>query len=139
MAEKISAIFNGEIANKKIALLGLAFKDGTDDIRYSPAIVIAKELAQKGAKVSAHDFEAIENSRRELAQFKNIDFFADVYEAMKDADLIVIATEWKNYRELDLERIKQVTKSRKILDLRNLFDAKTMKEKGFEYSYIGGR
>jgi len=135
MVEKISAALGGNISGKKIALLGLAFKANTDDIRYSPAIVIAEKLAKKGAKISATDPEAIENSRHELKDFSNIEFFADVYEATKDADLIVIATEWKNYRELDFSKIK----TKKIVDLRNLFDAKEMKEKGFEYFYIGGK
>lgn len=135
MAEKIAAALDGKISGKKIALLGLAFKANTDDIRYSPAIVIAKELAKNGAEILAHDPEAIENSKRELAEFKNIKFCADVYEAMEDADLIVIATEWKEYRDLDLAKIK----TKKIVDLRNLFDAKEMKESGFEYFYIGGK
>lgn len=135
MVEKVSAILDGEVANKKIALFGLAFKANTDDIRYSPAITIAKKLAQKGAKISAHDFEAIENSKRELAEFKNIEFCEDVYEAAKDADIIVIATEWKEYQKLDLSKIK----TKKIADLRNLFDAKKMKDLGFEYHYVGGK
>lgn len=139
MVEKISHVLNGEVSGKKIALLGLAFKGDTDDIRYSPAIVIAKELSKKGAKILATDPEAIENSRKELVDSKNIEFFSDAYEAIKDADLIVIATEWKNYQKLDLEKIKQLTKSRKIVDLRNLFDAKKMQENGFEYFYVGGK
>jgi UDPglucose 6-dehydrogenase len=134
MVEKISAALDGKITGKKIAFLGLAFKANTDDIRYSPAITIAKELAQKGAEIFATDPEAIENSKRELAEFKNISFFADAYEAMKDVDLIVIATEWKNYRELDFTKIT----TKKIVDLRNLFDAKKMREAGFEYYYVGG-
>lgn len=133
MAEKIVAALGGEISGKKIALLGLAFKANTDDIRYSPAIVIAKELAKNGAEICATDPEAIENSKRELAEFKNIKFAADAYEAARDADLIVIATEWKNYRELDFSKIK----TKKIVDLRNLFDAEEMKNLGFEYFYIG--
>jgi UDPglucose 6-dehydrogenase len=135
MVEKISDVFGGEISGKKIALLGLAFKANTDDIRYSPAITITKKLLEKGAKISAHDFEAIENSRRELAEFKNISFHEDAYEAMKDADLIVIATEWKKYRELDFSR----SGTKKIVDLRNLFDAEEMQKNGFEYFYIGGK
>ena len=133
MVQKISDILGGEVCNKKIALLGLAFKAKTDDIRYSPAIAIAKELAKKGAKISAHDFEAIENAKHELAEFKNIEFCADVYEAMQDKDLIVIATEWKEYQQLDLSKIK----TKKILDLRNLFDAEKIKNLGFEYFYVG--
>jgi len=137
MADKISAILNGEIKDKKIAILGLAFKANTDDIRYSPAIVIVKELAKKGANIFATDPEAIENSKVELEGFTNVKFSADIYEVVKDVDLIVIVTEWKVYAELDLEKIKQLTKSRKILDLRNILDAKKVRDAGFEYSCIG--
>ncbi len=137
MVEKISNALGENVAGKKIALLGLAFKANTDDIRYSPAIVIAKELAKKGAKVMASDPEAIENSRKELLEFKNIEFFSDIYETIKDADLIVIATEWKIYADLDLQKIKQLTKSRKIVDLRNMMDAKKVRDAGFEYFCIG--
>ncbi len=137
MVEKISAALGGNVAGKKIALLGLAFKGNTDDIRYSPAIVIAKTLAKKMAKIRATDPEAIENSRQELAEFSNIEFFQDPYEAIKGADLIVIATEWKNYSQLDLARIKTLTSSRKIVDLRNLLNAQTLEVEGFEYDYIG--
>jgi len=137
MTQKISDILEGKIDGKKIALLGLAFKGNTDDIRYSPAIAIAKELLKKGAKISATDPEAIINSKREFLEFKNIEFFNDAFDAMKDADLIVIATEWDNYRDLDLEKIKLATKSKKILDLRNLYDAKKMEDLGFEYFHVG--
>ena len=137
MTQKISDILEDKIDGKKIALLGLAFKGNTDDIRYSPAIAIAKELLKKGAKISATDPEAIANSKQEFLQFKNIEFFNDPFDAMKDVDLIVIATEWDNYRDLDLEKIKHATKSKKILDLRNLYDAKKMKDSGFEYSHVG--
>ncbi len=130
MVEKILAV-----PAKKIALLGLAFKANTDDIRYSPAITIAKELAKKDVKIFAHDFAAIENSKRELAEFKNISFFEDVYEAAADADVIVIVTEWEEYRALDFSKIK----SKKIIDLRNLFDAKEMRKKGFEYHCVGSK
>jgi UDPglucose 6-dehydrogenase len=133
MAQKISDALGGKISGKKIALLGLAFKANTDDIRYSPAIVIARELAKSGAKISAHDFEAIENSKRELAEFKNIEFFSDAYEAMKDVDLIVIATEWNQYKSLNFSQVS----CKKILDLRNLFDAEKMKDLGLDYSFIG--
>jgi UDPglucose 6-dehydrogenase len=133
MATKISQALDGEIKNKKIALLGLAFKANTDDIRYSPAIVIAKELAKKGAIILATDPEAIENSRRELAEIKNIEFFYDAYEAIQSVDLIVIATEWQDYKNLDLSKIS----CRKIVDLRNLFDAEKMQDLGFDYYFIG--
>jgi len=135
MVDKISAALDGKISGKKIAVLGLAFKANTDDIRYSPAITIIKELSKKGAEIFAQDFEAVENSKRELKDFKNISFTSDAYEAMKDADLIVIITEWTQYRDLDFSK----SKTKKIVDLRNLFDAKKMREKGFDYIYIGGK
>ncbi|NBV06188.1 MAG: UDP-glucose/GDP-mannose dehydrogenase family protein [Proteobacteria bacterium] len=133
MVEKISAALDQKIAGKKIALLGLAFKAKTDDVRYSPAISIAKELVKKGAIITAHDFEAIENSKRELAEFKNINFVNDPYQACKNVDAIVIATEWSEYKKLDLSKIK----TKKIIDLRNLFDAKKMQDLDFEYYYLG--
>jgi UDPglucose 6-dehydrogenase len=138
MAKKISDIFHGEIKNKKIALLGLAFKANTDDIRYSPAISIAQELLKKGAIISAHDFEAIKNAKEEFREFSNIEFVEDVYESFAGADLIVIATEWQEYAELDLEQIKNTTKCRKILDLRNIFNKNKVRQAGFDYFYIGG-
>jgi len=130
MVEKILAL-----RAKKIALLGLAFKGNTDDIRYSPAIMIAQELVQKDVQIFAHDFAAVENARREFAGVKNISFFENLYEATADADLIVIATEWEEYKEIDFSRIK----TKKILDLRNIFDAKEMRKKGFEYHYVGSK
>ena len=133
MVGKIANLLNDEVSGKKIALLGLAFKANTDDIRYSPAITIAKELAKKGAIVLAHDFEAIENSKRELAEFKNISFHENIEEALSKADLIVIATEWSQYQKLDFSKVK----NKKILDLRNLFNAKKMRESGFDYHQIG--
>lgn len=124
-------------SGKKIALLGLAFKANTDDIRYSPAIAIAKELLKKGIEINATDPEAIENSKAELAEFSNIKFFNDIYETVSDVDLVVVATEWKEYSNLDLEKISNLVKSKKILDLRNLLDVKKVEEAGFEYGFIG--
>jgi UDPglucose 6-dehydrogenase len=135
MVAKISAALNGKIAGKKIALLGLAFKANTDDIRYSPAINLAKNLAQKGAQILAHDFAAIANAKIELADFKNIEFCADAFQAVAQVDLIVIATEWKQYRELDFSQ----SVCRKIVDLRNLLDGEKLKTHGFEYFFIGGK
>lgn len=135
MVDKISAALSGQISGKKIAVLGLAFKANTDDIRYSPSITIIKELSKKGAEIFAQDFEGVENSKHELKDFKNISLTTNPYEAIKDADLIVIVTEWNQYRDLDFSK----SKTKKIVDLRNLFDAKKMREKGFDYTYIGGK
>lgn len=138
MVQKITDAIGGNLAGKKIAMLGLAFKANTDDIRYSPAITIAKALAES-AKIRATDPEAIANSRKELSDYSNIEFFADPYEAIRGADLIVIATEWKNYSQLDFDKIKQLTNSRIIVDLRNILDATQARAAGFNYIYIGGK
>jgi len=138
MVQKITNALGGNIAGKTIALLGLAFKANTDDIRYSPAITIARALA-KTAKVRATDPEAIANSRKELSDCSNVEFFDDAYEAMNGADLIVIATEWKDYFQLDFDKIKQITSARIIVDLRNIFDAAAVAQAGFRYVYIGGK
>lgn len=135
MVAKISDALNGKIAGKKIALLGLAFKANTDDIRYSPAINLAKNLAKNGAQILAHDFAAIANAKIELTDFKNIEFCADALQTVAQVDLIVIATEWKLYRELDFSQ----SVCRKIVDLRNLLDGEKLKTHGFEYFFIGGK
>lgn len=139
MVGKILRALDFKHNNKTIGLLGLSFKANTDDIRYSPAIKIAKELATKNVVVKAHDFEAIENSKYELKDFDNIKFYHDVYQAIENVDLIVIATEWNKYIEIDFSRIKQLTKCRKIVDLRNIFDEKYVKDNGFEYVFIGSK
>ena len=139
MVDKVLSSLGQDISDKKIALLGLAFKANTDDMRYSPAIEIAKELLEKGAKISAHDFQAIENSRRAFEDFSNIEFCDNIYESVKDADLVLIATEWAEYKDLDLGKIKSLVQSPKIVDLRNLLNDKEVVDAGFEYSYVGGK
>ncbi len=133
MAKRVAKILGGNVKDKKIAVLGLAFKGNTDDIRYSPAIFIIKELLQEGAKISAHDFEAINNAKLELKDFRNITFVSDIYETIKDSEIVVIATEWPQYGKLDLNKIS----TKKILDLRNMLDGKKARELGFEYYAIG--
>jgi len=137
MAKRIVDILDGKIHGKKIALLGLAFKGNTDDIRYSPAIVIASELLKNGANIFAHDYAAIENAKKELTEFDKIEFNFDLYKMPIDTDAIVIATEWNQYSKLDLEKIKTISKCRKIIDLRNLLEEKAVTEAGFEYYCIG--
>lgn len=137
MAEKIIAANGRNVDGKTIAILGLAFKSNTDDIRYSPAITIIKELVKKGAKIHAYDQEAIENSKKELGENSSIRYFKTSYEAIKNADSMVIATEWEEFRNLDLEKIKQLQKSNVIVDLRNMLDAHKAKLLGFKYFGIG--
>ena len=137
MAQKIIDALNGDIMNKKIAILGLAFKGNTDDIRYSPAITIIKQLLKKGAKINAYDQQAISNTQKELGKNQAISYFQNPYQAIKNTDLIVIATEWEEFQDLDLIKIKNLQNSNVIVDLRNMLDDKKVKELGFKYIGIG--
>ncbi|GDX35852.1 UDP-glucose 6-dehydrogenase [Alphaproteobacteria bacterium] len=137
MVNKIKNALANILSGKKIALLGLAFKANTDDIRYSPAILIAKELLKQNAIISAHDYQAITNSQNALKDFKNIKFYQDPIDAIKDCDLIIIATEWQEYCYLDFDKIKKITNCRKIVDLRNIFNSSDIEKHGFSYHCIG--
>jgi UDPglucose 6-dehydrogenase len=137
MAEKIISANGGNVDGKTIAVLGLAFKGNTDDIRYSPALVIIKELIKKGAKIHAYDQEAMPNTKKELGENSTINYFPTPYEAIKNADSTIIATEWEEFKTLNLSKVKQLQKSNVIVDLRNMLDAKKARELGFKYFGIG--
>lgn len=137
MIKKIQEILSHNLSNKKIALLGLAFKANTDDIRYSPAINIAKKLLDLDAIINAHDPKAIYNTQIALKNYKNIKYYPDPYQAIKDCDAIIIATEWQEYQKLDLSKIKNLTKSKIIIDLRNIFNKEDLIKYDFKYHSIG--
>ncbi len=121
--------------NAKIAVLGLAFKGGTDDCRESPAIDIVKEMISYSNNIMVFDPKALENSKMML---NNTVFYADdAYDACKDASVMVILTEWEEFRDLDLAKIKQLMKQHKIIDLRNMLDPKKVADAGFSYSCVG--
>lgn len=131
-----------DIKNPKIAVLGLAFKGGTDDCRESPAMEILDELlkAQKGLlskepQITVYDPKAMENAKKMLD--KSVSYAQDAYEACKDADIVAILTEWPEFKVLDLNRIKSLMKTPKILDLRNLLSKDKAAELGFDYTCIG--
>jgi len=132
---KIKNYFNGNLAGKKIALWGLAFKPNTDDIREAPALYMIDCLLKDGAKVVAFDPEAMENVKALVG--KNVEFAEDAYSALKDADAMVVVTEWPEFRTPDFERIGKLMKTKVVFDGRNLFDPETMLEKGFHYESIG--
>ncbi|MEW6507877.1 MAG: UDP-glucose/GDP-mannose dehydrogenase family protein [Bacteroidota bacterium] len=135
IVNKILNHFNNNISGKKFAVWGLSFKPNTDDMREAPSIVIIKELAKHGAKISAYDPAAMENARFYL---NNIPVFAnDQYEALKDADALLILTEWNEFRNPDFEIVKKMLKSNLIFDGRNVFEPDKMKELGFKYISIG--
>jgi UDPglucose 6-dehydrogenase len=134
---RIKAHFNNDIAGKKIALWGLAFKPNTDDIREAPALYIINELLAAGAIIEAYDPEAMSNVK-DLLQDK-ISFSERQYDALEGADALVIATEWSEFRTPDFSRMSGLLKNKLIFDGRNLFDLKQMEELGYHYESIGRR
>jgi len=134
---KIKTYFNNDLKGKKIALWGLAFKPNTDDIREAPALYIIEELLKEGAIVNAYDPEAMSNVKAILGD--SITFSERQYDALVDADILVIATEWSEFRTPDFEKIVTLLKNKVIFDGRNLFDLKYMEELGFYYVSVGRR
>jgi UDPglucose 6-dehydrogenase len=134
---KIKAYFNNDLKGKKIALWGLAFKPNTDDIREAPALYIIEELLKAGASVNAYDPEAMKNVKAILGE--TITFSERQYDALVDADILVIATEWSEFRTPDFEKMISLLKNKVIFDGRNLFDLKHMEDMGFYYVSVGRR
>lgn len=122
------------IKDKEIAVLGLAFKPNTDDIRFAPAIALIEQLIAEGARVRAYDPEAIEKARAILPR---VALGANAYDVAKDAEALIIATEWDEFRKLDWGRIRDLMARPLILDARNLLVPAEMKARGFEYHSIG--
>ena len=132
---KILEHYNGDIKGKKIALWGLAFKPDTDDIREAPALYLIEELLAAGATISAFDPEAMSNVQ-ELVGDK-INFALSAYDACKEADFLLIATEWSVFRTPDFAKLKEQLKDRVIFDGRNLYDLPMMEKENFTYISIG--
>jgi len=136
MVEKVVKALGGNVKGKSIALLGLAFKPETDDMRDSPTIPLINGLQEKGATVRAYDPQAMENAGK---MFKNVTFCKDAYETANGADALVIATEWNEFRALNLQRVRGAMKQPVIIDLRNVYDPQRMKSEGFHYVSVGRR
>jgi UDPglucose 6-dehydrogenase len=137
LVPKIKAWFNNDLKKKKFALWGLAFKPNTDDIREAPALSIIDQLIAAGATVCAFDPEAMPNVKKEIGD--KIKYTDNQYDALEDADALVIATEWSEFRTPDFNKIKSLLKNSLIFDGRNLFDLVQMEECGFHYESIGRR
>ena len=133
MIPKIEKLL-GDINGKQIGVLGLSFKPETDDMRESPATDIIRELQKRGAKIKAFDPVAMEEARHLLS---DIEYATDEYDAIKDADILIIVTEWNQFRALDMVKVKRLLKSPKIADLRNIYEPNDMREMGFEYVGVG--
>jgi len=133
MVEKIERLVGG-LKGKQIGILGLAFKQNTDDIRESASIDIIKILLKEGAKIKCFDPMAMDNTKR---VFPNITYCENEYKVAEGSDCLVIATEWNQFRNLDLLKIKELLKYPILLDLRNLYDPATLKSLGFIYEGVG--
>jgi UDPglucose 6-dehydrogenase len=132
MAKKIEDAFGG-VNGKTIAVLGLAFKPNTDDMRDAPSLVIVPDLQAKGARIRAYDPEATNEAKKLL----NIEFCKDAYEALEGADGVVLLTEWNEFRALDMPRVKGLLKQPLMVDLRNVYRPAQMAAAGFRYVSVG--
>ncbi|MDC7226544.1 MAG: UDP-glucose/GDP-mannose dehydrogenase family protein [Spirochaetales bacterium] len=133
MVEKIKKL-SGTLKGKTITVLGLAFKQQTDDVRESPAITIIDKLLKEGVNVQAHDPKAMDNFSK---LFPDIMYCHTAYDAAKNADALLIVTEWNEYRGLELSKLKTIMKGDILLDTRNLLDPDDVKEAGFIYEGVG--
>ncbi|HHT9159200.1 MAG TPA: UDP-glucose dehydrogenase family protein [Candidatus Brocadiaceae bacterium] len=122
------------LKGKSIAIWGLAFKPKTDDMREAPSITIIRQLQELGVKIKAFDPEAQQNARK---IFKNITYCNDPYSVLKGCDALVIVTEWNEFRDLELKKVKQLLKHPNIIDGRNIYEPHEMKKLGFNYMCVG--
>ena len=127
----------GTLRGKRIAVLGLAFKGGTDDIRDSPAIDVIKKLIEAGATVAAYDPAAMDRAREVLPASERMIYATNIYEAAQDADAVLILTDWREFAEIDLTRLNQVVRFPIVIDGRNLYKPQAMLDHGFTYVSVG--
>jgi UDPglucose 6-dehydrogenase len=125
------------LRGKRLAALGLAFKGGTDDIRESPAIDVIRDLLEAGSTVTAYDPAGMGRAQEVLAPSDRLSYVSDAYEAAKDADAVLILTDWKEFAELDLHRLGEAVRFPIVIDGRNLYKPKVMLEHGFTYISVG--
>ena len=134
MARKVAAVFGGNLRNKTVGVLGLAFKPNTDDMREAPSIPLITALQDLGAKVKAYDPVSMEQAKLELP---NVTYCENPYSCAAEADALVIVTEWEQFRALDMSRLKKEMCQPVIVDLRNVYRSDEMAKHGFTYVSIG--
>ena len=137
LVDKITARFGDDLAGRRFALWGLAFKPNTDDMREAPSRVVVAELARRGAVLQAYDPVAMPEAQRVLAGTPGLHFAASQQEALEGADALVVITEWKEFRNPDFDAIKAALKQPLIFDGRNIYDPALMRMHGIEYQGIG--
>lgn len=139
MADKIIGAAGGDIADRRVAVLGLTFKPDTDDMRDSPSLVIIEELVAAGVKeIRAYDPEGMKEAKKLLSSDK-IAWCNDAYDTLEDADVLVIVTEWNEFRNLDFKRVAKLMNAPVVVDLRNIYDPAEMANQGFLYVSVGRR
>lgn len=136
IVNKAEKMLENQVDGKSVAVLGLSFKPDTDDMRDAPSVVVINKLAEKGAKITAYDPVAEENAKRILSGV-GVKFADDVYDAVSGADLMILITEWDEFREIDLQKLKKLMKSPSVIDGRNVYDPAKMRELGFSYIGVG--
>jgi UDPglucose 6-dehydrogenase len=134
---KVRKAAGGHLSGQKIALWGVAFKPGTDDIREAPALYLIEKFLAEGATVSAYDPVAAENAREHFKADKSLTFKEDQYDVLDGASVLVVATEWKSFREPDYARMKAAMKKAVICDGRNIYNPRDIKGTGFKYYSVG--
>jgi len=127
----------GSVKNKKIAVLGLAFKPDTDDMRDAPAIYVVSKLLADGAKVVAYDPQSVQNAKRVLPEATI--YAKNVFSAVKNADIVVVLTEWREFTQVSLAKIKELVNQPNIVDMRNVYNPAEAKKLGFNYVGVGRR
>ena len=135
MIDKIRTALGGSENGKTLAVLGLAFKPETDDMRDAPALSILPELIDNGARIHAHDPHAMPEAKTLLPE--SVLYFDEVYAALAGADAAVLMTEWNAYRGMDLDRIKKTMRGNVFIDLRNVYEPELMRGAGFDYVCVG--
>jgi UDPglucose 6-dehydrogenase len=134
MARKVAAMFTGGLRGKTVAVLGLAFKPNTDDMREAPSIALITALQDLGARVRAYDPASMAQAKGAL---ENVSYGASVYECAEGADALVITTEWEQFRALDLNRLRKLMARPLIVDLRNIYPPEEIARYGFDYVCVG--
>ena len=135
LARKLRARFDGQLRGKRIAIWGIAFKPETDDIREAPALTLIDVLLAEGCDVVCHDPEAMENAKALLGD--KVSFVENAYDAAKDADALVLVTEWRPYQNPNFDRLKDLMRTPVLLDGRNIWSQYGLRAQGFEYEGIG--
>lgn len=134
MADKIITACGGSVKGKRIAILGLAFKPNTDDMRDGPSLTIIPKLQEEGASIAGYDPESMDQARGML---ENMDWCTDTYETIEGADCVVILTEWNEFRSIDFNRFKELVSETLLVDMRNIYKPEDMKKRGVRYISLG--